>query len=233
MENLKIRYVAAKALCHTKNSRHRFSAKRNYLPMKSPLFHSTVSYFELKVAASTAALSLFDYCKFFRYFNDRSPVVRAKIDRAPVPPEKPETVANCVRNYRATVKHPVSYRRAPSFFLSAGAREPRGKGRRERPGPGLGEGRDGRRTGTLAGVAATASRIDARPGPGCESQLESYADENGQGKSRSLVTARYASPSVGASRDVNLTGLRRENEWNSGVASHLSCVIPKTSNLAN
>lgn len=107
---------------------------------------------------------------FPQFFDELSRAAR-------VPAEEPEAAANC--RIAPWPWNASSYR--PDFF-SIGTRESRGKGQWERPGPGLGEGRDGRRAGALAGVAATPGGIDARPGPSYESQLESYADENGQGK---------------------------------------------------
>ena len=84
----------------------------------------------------------------------------------------------CISLACTTMKHVV----LTSRFFFAGTRESRGKGQWERSGFGLGEGWDGRRTRTLAGVTATSSRIDTWPGSNYESQLESYTEENGQGK---------------------------------------------------
>lgn len=67
-------------------------------------------------------------------------------------------------------------------FSFAGAREPGRKGRRERAGPRLGEGRDGRWTGALEGIVAVAGRLHPRIGTGREPRPESVTRENGQGK---------------------------------------------------
>lgn len=77
------------------------------------------------------------------------------------------------------------------FSVLAGAREPDRKGRRERPGPRLGEGRDGRRTGALASPVATASWLDPRISAGHEPQSESVAGKNGQGDVSFIVTRLY------------------------------------------
>lgn len=67
-------------------------------------------------------------------------------------------------------------------FSFAGAREPGRKGRRERAGPRLGEGRDGRWTGALEGIVAVAGRLHPRIGTGREPRPESVTRENGQGE---------------------------------------------------
>lgn len=67
-------------------------------------------------------------------------------------------------------------------FSFAGAREPGRKGRRERAGPGLGEGRDGRWTGALEGAVAVEGRLHSRIGTGREPRPESVTRKNGQGK---------------------------------------------------
>lgn len=68
------------------------------------------------------------------------------------------------------------------FNAFAGAREPGRKGRRERAGPRLGEGRDGRWTGALEGIVAVAGWLHPRIGTGREPRPESVTRENGQGE---------------------------------------------------
>lgn len=76
-------------------------------------------------------------------------------------------------------------------FSFAGAREPGRKGRRERAGPRLGEGRDGRWTGALEGIVAVAGRLHPRIGTGREPRPESVTRENGQGEANFFFFFKY------------------------------------------